>query len=187
MNTDSVKTLYKKSPVGFIATAVAIVLFAAYFYRHGALSEMQAHVEQRTADGQRQAANINFANQLDLQLQAIETANSTVSSRLINPNDLANNLQYFYKLESEAGVKLLNTPRPASETVKSVKGVYVPVQYAVSVQGSYKQVLTFLRKMEQGVYYCRVKGAVCSEAQKTNESAQAEVVLSLTVELLGRA
>lgn len=187
MNTDSIKVLYKKSPVAFVASAVAIVLFGAYFYRHGALAEMQAQVEQRMADGQRQATNVNFANLLDSQLQAIEVANTNVASRLINPNDLANNLQYFYKLESEAGVKLLNTPRPTAEKIKTGKGLYVPVQYAVSVQGSYKQVLTFLRKMEQGVYYCRVKGAVCSEAQKTNESAQAEVVLSLTVELLGRA
>jgi Tfp pilus assembly protein PilO len=187
MNTDSIKALYKKYPVGVIASAVAVVILGLFFYRHAALAEMQTQVEQRTSDGQRQATNSNYASSLDAQLQSMEVANTTVASRLINPNDLANNLQYFYKLETEAGVKLLNTPRPASEGIKTSKGLYVPVQYAVSVQGSYSQVLTFLRKLEQGVYYCRVKGAVCSQAQQANEKAPAEVVLSLTVELLGRA
>jgi len=186
MNTDSIKALFRKYPTGFIASSVAIVVLGLFFYRHEALAEMQAEVEQSTSDGQRQATNVNYASMLDPQLQAMEVANTNVASRLINPNDLANNLQYFYKLESEAGVKLLNTPQPASQNIKAAKGLYVPVQYTVSVQGSYSQVLTFLRKLEQGVYYCRVKSAVCSQAQQANEKAPAEVVLSLTVELLGR-
>ena len=189
MNTEAIKALYKKHPVGAAASAVAIIVIGLFLYRHAALAEMQTQLDQKMTDGQRLATNINYATLLENQLQAMEAANSSVGSRLINSNDLANNLQYFYKLETEAGVKLLNTPRPAAEVGKAggAKGIYIPVQYAVSVQGSYKQVLTFLRKLEQGVYYCRVKNAVCSQAQQTKESASEEVVLSLTVELLGRS
>jgi Tfp pilus assembly protein PilO len=186
MNTESIKALYKKYPVGIIASAVAIIVLGLLFYRHAALAEMQAQRDQKVLDRDRQFENKTHASLLEAQLQAMESANATIRTRLINPNDLANNLQYFYKLETEAGVKLLNTPRPASENLKASKGLYVPVQYAVSVQGSYRQVLTFLRKLEQGIYYCRVKSAVCSQAQQTNENAPAEVVLSLNVELLGR-
>lgn len=187
MNTESIKAFYKKYPVGVIASTIALIVLGLLFYRNAALAEMQAEVDQRAADGQRQTTNISYASLLDAQLQAMEVANTNVASRLINPNDLANNLQYFYKLESEAGVKLLNTPGPASGGGKASKGLYVPVRYTVSVQGGYAQVLTFLRKLEQGVYYCRVKNATCSQAQQSDEMGSGEIVLSLTVELLGRA
>jgi hypothetical protein len=189
MNTDSIKTVYKKHPIGVIASTIALISVSLFVYRYSALADIQAQLDQKILDGQRLATNITYAALLDSQLQALEVANISVGSRLINPNDLANNLQYFYKLETEAGVKLLNTPRPAADVAKAggAKGAYIPVQYAVSVQGSYRQVLTFLRKLEQGVYYCRVKNAVCSQAQQANESASAEVVLSITVELLGHS
>jgi len=191
MNLAIIKTTFKKHPVGSVATIVAVAVIAAWFYRHSIMSDMQLDFEGKNNEAERLAANVSYSAQLEEQLHALEEANRVISGRLVNPQDLAINLQYFYKLEAETGVKLLDT-RPANlpsgKANASIKGGYKPVQYAVSLQGSYTRVLTFLRRLEQGNCYCRVVSAACSQASGGQGKLESDdVTLSLTVEILGKA
>jgi hypothetical protein len=157
------------------------------YVRHLAMSEQQELFDAKAAEGQKLATNVAYSSQLDEHVRALEDANKLISGRLVNPQDLAINLQYFYKLEAETGVKLLDT-RPAgsvSSKPSAIKGAYTPVPYVISLQAGYARALTFLRKLEQGNYYCRVINASCAQAGQ--EKASDEVILTLTVELLGRS
>ena len=191
MDLGTIKITAKKYPLGTVAAAVLLVMTAVYFLRSSNMADMKAALEENTQEAQRHVTNISYAARLEDHLQALENANRVISGRLVNPQDLAVNLQYFYKLEAETGVKLIDT-RPASNASRApIKGGYKPVQYAVSLQGSYAHVLTFLRRLEQGNYYCSVVSANCNPAQEESGSdkktAAPEVVLSLTVEILGKA
>lgn len=197
MNLGIIKNTAKKYPLGTVAAAVLIVMAGVLFLRRSNMTDMKVALESNTEEAQRHITNISYAVQLEDHLHALENANKIISGRLVNPQDLAVNLQYFYKLEAETGVKLLDT-RPASASQSSgkpavvMKGGYKPVQYAVSLQGSYTRVLTFLRRLEQGSYYCRVVTATCNLGQEEStgadkKAAASEIVLSLTVEILGKA
>jgi hypothetical protein len=194
MDIGIIKTTAKKYPLGTTSAAVLIVMLAALFIRRSSMAEMKASLEGNAAEAQRHITNISYSIQLEEHLHALENANRVIASRLVNPEDLALNLEYFYKLERETGVKLLDT-RPAAASPGSaraavaMKGGYKPVQYAVSLQGSYARVLTFLRRLEQGSYYCRVVTANCNLAQEeaSGKKGASEIVLSLTVEILGKA
>lgn len=197
MDLGIIKTTAKKYPLGTAAAAVLIVMLGVLFMRRSAMADMKATLERNTDESQRHLANISNSSQLAEHLQALENANQVIAGRLVDPQNLAINLEYFYKLERETGVKLLDT-RPASAAsaigrgAATIKGGYKPVQYAVSLQGSYTRVLTFLRRLEQGNYYCRVVTANCNPAQEDTSAANAdkkaaEVILSLTVEILGKA
>lgn len=196
MDFATIKTSAKKYPLGTAAIAVLVVMSAALFFRSSTMTDTKAALEQNTSEAQRHLSNISYSAQLEEQFQALENANRTIASRLVNPQDLAINLEYFYKLERETGVKLLDTrpaspsPGPASRA-PVMKSGYKPVQYAVSLQGSYSQVLTFLRRLEQGTYYCRVVTASCNLAQEDSsaekKTASSQIVLALTVEILGKA
>jgi hypothetical protein len=191
MNIEAIKVFLKKHPAGAAAIITTLIMCGAIYVRHLSMSEQQAAFDVKSAEGQRLSANISHSNQLDEHVRALEEANKTIAGRLVNPQDLAINLQYFYKLEADTGVKLLDTRPTAASTTKlsTAKGAYVPVQYAVSLQASYVRALTFLRRLEQGNYYCRVVSASCSLAGQSGgpDKAADEIVLTLTVDLLGRS
>jgi len=189
MNFAALKSYIKKYPVGTGAVVVAVIMLGAFIFRYLEYSEMQSSFATTVAEGQRLAANVSHAAQLDEQLHELEAANTTITERLVNPSDLAINLQYFYKLEADTGVKLLDThPVDARAGAKvSAKGAYTPVQYAVSLQGSYARTLVFLRRLEHGVFFSRVISGSCSQSQSEQDKGGGDTVMSLTVELLGRS
>jgi len=187
MNFGTIKSYIQKYPVGTGAVIVSIVMLGALSVRHLALAELQTVYDNAAAEGQRLDANVTHAGQLDEQLKALEEANKSISERLVNPSDLAMNLQHFYKLEADTGVKLLDTHPVDIRGAKSTgKGVYAPVQYAVTLQGGYMRTLTFLRRLEHGVFFSRIISGSCSQAQSAQDKEGSDTTMSLTVELLGR-
>jgi len=189
MNFGEAKSYIKKYPVGTSAAALALLMTGALVMRHLELADAQAIYDDAAAEGQKLTVTISHAGQLDEQLKELEEANKAISARLVNPPDLAINLQYFYKLEADTGVKLLDThPVDVRGSAKSAtKGSYTPVQYAITLHGGYIQTLTFLRKLEHGVFFCRVIGGSCAQAQSEQEKGGGDTTMSLTVELLGRS
>ena len=194
MDVSVLKIGFKKYPVGTVSAVIFLLVTGGVMFRNSSRSRIQEELEQNNAQARRIEANIACSAQLEEQLNAMEKANALISSRLVNPQDLAVNLQYFYKLETETGIKLIDA-RPAASLTPTrppaMNGGYRPVQYTVSLQGSYLRVLTFLRKLEQGACYCRIATATCSLAHEEvvdkKDRDVAQVVLSLTVEILGKA
>jgi len=189
MNFGAIKSYIKKYPVGTGAAILAIVMLAALVFRHFELAELQLAYDNAAAEGQKLATNIAHAGQLEEQLNALEEANKSIAERLVNPLDLAINLQYFYKLEADTGVKLQDThPVDLKGAVKAApKGLYTPVQYVVTLQGGYVRTLTFLRRLEHGAFFCRVISGSCGQAQSEQDKGSGDTTMSLTVELLGRS
>jgi len=188
MNLAALKTYIKKYPVGTCAGLLALVMASALIVRHFDFAETQSAFDGSAAEGQKLESNITYGSQLEEQLKTVEEANRTIAGRLVNPSDLAINLQYFYKLEAETGVKLVDThPIDSRAPAKTAaKGLYTSVQYAVTLQGSYVRTLTFLRKLEHGAFFCRIISGNCAQAQ-TEQGKGGETSMSLTVELLGRS
>jgi hypothetical protein len=77
---------------------------------------------------------------------------------MIRVGQLAENLQYFYRLESETGTKLTD-PRQNAWTPpakNAAKTNFTIVNFNLTAQGDYGQILDLLRKLEDGEHYCRV-------------------------------
>jgi hypothetical protein len=188
---NAIKSIFSKYPVASGTVCLLCVLAVAFILRHGKASDLQATLASKTDEARRQSLNIARHAQLDEQLTTLEEANREIGSRLVNPQDLATNLQYFYKLEAETGVKLLDTHPAGSNSGKQqpFKAGYRTVQYGMTLEGSFNQVLVFLRRLEQGTIYCRIISAECAAKQEepTEKKDQGTVNLSLTIEILGKA
>jgi hypothetical protein len=109
-----------------------------------------------------------------------------VAARLVKPADVAVNLQYFLKMEADSGVKLsFKSPPPT----RALKGSYIAVPYSLDVQGTFKQAMTFVRKLETGDRFCRVLRATLRRdtGENTNSTKSTDLIrVSLTIELLGQ-
>lgn len=109
-------------------------------------------------------------------------------SRLVRAGQLANNLQFFYRLEADTGVKLLDVrqqgipaPRPGER-----RGAYVPVPFAVSIQGSHAQIHDFLRRVEAGPHFVRFSQITIAKISGGVEVvAVGGLTVAINLELLG--
>lgn len=158
ISNEQLLALIKRNPVVTGALLLCVLLIAAIYFRLDAMPAATEELEAKSAEGRRLAENIKNSTQLPEQLAEVTAANREIDARLVRAGQLASNLQYFYRLESDTGTKLLDlrqgtVGRPAAGANK------IPVGFNVSVQGTYLQVFDFLRRLESGTHYCRIQTA----------------------------
>ncbi|PTX91734.1 hypothetical protein [Opitutus sp. ER46] len=178
MTSEDLVSTFKKHPVTLICGVLSLGLAIGIYVRAGDIPAANQRLDEKTAEARRCALNITNGAQLKEQLDAMIAANQAVEARLIRASDLGINQQFFYKLESESGVKLTDLRQGR---LGAVKGSYGPVTFTVSLDGSYPQVLAFVQALESRAHYCRIL-----TASLVGSRAGAGVSLSLNLELLGR-
>lgn len=172
--------LAKKNPVIAVCGLLSLALAVTIYFRSSAIEEANQELDAKSAEARRYELNINNANQLKEHYEALVAANTEIQSRLIHVDDIGINQQYFYKLESDNGVKLVELNQ-GSRTPKAAPGAhFVPVTFTVAVQGDFPQVITFLRALESGSHFYRATAVSCS-AGRTGPTA-----LNITLELLAQ-
>jgi Tfp pilus assembly protein PilO len=171
----------KKNPVSVICSVLALALAGFAYFRLGGAAALQTELDEKSAEAAKLSLNLKNAAQLKEQLEALITAQKQIEARMIRANELTTNLQYFYKLESDTGVKLLPGSLRQSAGSKKDAKAYQATAFSLSIQGDYRQILTFLRQLESGPRYCRVLSASCNSAPERGPM----LVLSLNLEFLG--
>ncbi len=193
MTTPELAAVLKKNPFSTVCAVVALVVAGASYYRSSTVPELEGQLEERSADGQRHSLNLKNAVQLPEQVAALEAAGAAIEPRLVKASRLATNLQYFYKLEADTGVKLLElrqNPARAPQGKNAPKTLFTGVNFSVSVQGDYVAVVDFLRRLDHGTHFARVLTASLSgitvETGNNIDARTGQVRASLTLELLGQ-
>jgi len=186
MTTADLVALLKKHPIGFGCALVAIVCGVVLYLRSENIAADQAELEARSAESAKMAANIRNSANLAEQLVEIQGYTKELEGRLLKASQLAVNLQYFYKLETENEVKLVDVRQ--GSLPKSTTTAYQGIPFTVSVQGSYAQVMNFLGRLQNGRHFCRINLANFSKVAGANSSAGGgpKVTLSLSLDLLGQ-
>ncbi len=158
ISNEQVVALFKKNPVVSVAVILCLAMAGALYYRSDEIAIASKQLEEKTAEGKRLAANIKNSAQLPEQLARVTAASKEANSRLVRVGQLADNLQYFYKLEAETGVKFLDL-RQTTDPGRAAKSGKIPVSFTLTVQGNYPLLFEFLRRLESGSHYCRVRSA----------------------------
>ncbi|MDF3057210.1 MAG: hypothetical protein K0R17_1425 [Rariglobus sp.] len=167
----------KKYPLLVCSAVIALVLLLALYLRSDLLPAQRAELDKYSMEGRRHRRNIANAAQLQDQLNFLIQANNAVKDRALVAGGLAQNLQYFYRLEAEVGIKYLDL-RPGARSAAIKGSSYVPLNYIVTIQGDFIQVITFLRHLERGAYFCRINSAVASNSGSV-------ATINLNLDLLG--
>ncbi|MBC7369531.1 MAG: hypothetical protein H7343_22410 [Undibacterium sp.] len=184
MTNEQLFALIKKNPLSVGCGVLALLIGVVISVRIDSVPERAKLLEQKIAEGERLNANVNNAAQLPEQLAALTEARIEIEKRLVRGADLAQNLQYFYRLEADTGVKLINLRQNSSGVTKpGANGPLAGVGFTVSFQGSYFTVMEFLRRLESGTHYSRftVVNLVFAGANRNGP-----LVMSVSLELLGQ-
>lgn len=179
--------LGRKNPIGISCGVVFLLLVGVAYSRLDSVDEAQQQLDAKSAEADRLANNIKHAAQLKEQLDTVtKAARELHENRLVRASELATNLQYFYKLEADTGVKLLELRQNLATKPKS--GTFTPIPFSVGVQGDYQHLIEFLRRLENGSHFCRINSATLasSVASGSDDPASASLLtINLQIELLG--
>jgi hypothetical protein len=188
-NTSTIVFIFKKHPLGFSAFGLALLLFIGTSVRSGSKEDFLLQVEEVTAKGQKLKNNLKYAAELDQQLTAISGASIEVTDRAIITAALATNLQYFYRIESDLGIEYTDL-RQGVPPAPVGGASFLSVPYNVSVQGTYTQLLEFIRRLETGVHFVRFKSTSLSPGRNVGESTpdptNPVLALAISIDILGK-
>lgn len=181
LQTKDILNACKRRPLLCVCIALGLALLLVFYFRKDALGANQTALEERSKLLRKLKANATYAAHLDQHIKSLREINQAIGAQAMREGELAINQQLFLRLESETGVKLIDlrpqgTPAPA----KGAKaGGYVPMAFSLTIEGEYRQLIVFLKRLEQGPTLGRIVSA------STGSSENAVLSISLNVELLG--
>jgi Tfp pilus assembly protein PilO len=175
--------LLKKHPIGVGCLLLSLACGVVLYVRSGDLEGSQTELDARSAEAAKMTANIRNSSNLAEQVEEVQSLTKEMEARLMKASQLAVNLQYFYKLETENEVKLVDVRQ--NPLPKNAKTIYQGIPFTVSVQGTYPQVMNFLGKLQTGRHFCRINTANITKAAGAVGSSPT-INLSLGLELLGQ-
>jgi len=191
----------KKNPLIVACASVALLIGIGMYLRGGLGEKISAELEEKSLKGQRMTNNLKFSVRLDEQLAQMEGSREEMESRLVDVGQLAENLRYFYALESSTGTKLSDLRQMAGvpsfdAKKKAGKPAYKPIGYAISLTGNYEEVVSFLQQLEAGKHFSRIITASMLPAAVDSWSYGGEerqskgrlnmLTVTLSLELLGQ-
>ncbi|HEY4990422.1 MAG TPA: hypothetical protein VII09_11475 [Opitutaceae bacterium] len=184
MTNEETVAFLRKNLISVSCAVISIAIGFVLYYRVDLLPEAEKVLGERAKQGELLAANIEDSAQLAEQHAALVKANNAIADRMIHVGQLAENLQYFYRLESDTGVKLLD-PRqtPWSPPAKTAARTnFTSVGFTLTAQGDYPQLVDLLRKLENGEHYCRV---IACNFRPASEFRGGQLQMRLSIDLMG--
>jgi hypothetical protein len=180
--------LIKKQPIAAVCALVCVLCGVAFYFRMDAIDEARVAFEAKEKESRAIAQNARHTNGLAEQVAEAQAAGTVIESRLLRVGDLANNLQVFYRLENDTGVKLVDArqnPMPPSRP-GAPKTLYVPVSFSVTLHGTYPQIWSFLRRLETGPHFARFDRMAIGKLEVGAKDAVPDLMSAVfTVEFLG--
>ena len=180
IETKDIVAAFKRRPVLFVCGAVMLGLAMATYFRLGAGDELRTKLEEREKVLTRLTNNAKFSAQLDAQLETLRKANAKISDGALRVSELARNQQFFFRIEADTGVKLLDLRQltPAAPP-KGAAPTYVAIPFSLTIKGDYEQIVQFLQRLDREPTLARVTGGAIARP------AEGSQTLSFSVELLG--
>ncbi|MDD2764537.1 MAG: hypothetical protein PHE83_11240 [Opitutaceae bacterium] len=188
LTTQDLTAYLKKHPIAVGCGVLSVVLLAGLYIRSSKQGELAAQLKEKETQGQKILADIRNGTNLAEQFEALAASIKELESRLVRSSERARNQQYFYRIESDTGVKEISL-QPASSSPgpqRAPKTRYTGVGYSVSVMGDYRQILDFVGRLESGQHFYRlISSSVTRQGQRGSPESAPTITLTLNLELLG--
>ena len=182
LSIGEINSRLQRHPFSVVCGGLALLstMAAVYFWNEvGDLDELRA---AREADGAAALEKMVSGPPLRQELAAVREATLRIEDNLVIEDNLAENLWYFYKLEDQTKVKLLDIHQLNTITPES-GALYRRVPYSLTIAGTYAQTASFLRALETGSHLANI---TFFSFKRHEAEGPGVVTLDLNLELLGK-
>ena len=174
---------FRRYPIPAISGAIVVLCLLAYYFRIDLISDLDA----------RQSEVLDQRNQVDLNLVAggnlaehmaeMRDRFAALQERVVQPSELATNLNYFYQVESATGVGLGDLKQNAPSDRPAPKSELSGIGYSLTMSGQFKQIVAAFNELENGTRLYRLRNFNLERSREASSGAALQ--LSLNLDLLG--
>lgn len=189
MNTDVIFGALRQHRLAVVFGVVAFAFLILLVIRLPRGSEIERELESERIAVRRIQQNLAAGADLDRHLEILREQVEEINARLMERREVAVNYDYFYRMEEASGVRIQNIEQRAGSVgaaaaVPSVD-LFDVIGYSLSVQGTFANIVGFIRSLESGRHFIRIQSVNLGSAAQTGTGA-GRLNAQIELNVLGR-
>jgi Tfp pilus assembly protein PilO len=171
----------RRNPLSVLCASICIVCGCICVYIHSNMDWLELEHKQVTQESDLAVASLISGPSVRQELAASREVTRRIEDNLVVEDNLAENLWYFYKIEQQTKVHILEM-RPLNSLVSDSKSLFRRIPFSIRASGTYEQTAAFLYAIETGPRLAYIT----SVNYRRNEPGSLSVILDVNLELLGK-
>lgn len=194
MNLNAIIAWIRQYPVVFAFGMLSLILLVVILFRRPLVQELEQRNVRMDTEWTQMRTNVERSANLADDVDRISRYAEEVQSRLISVESVAINLDYFYRIERQLGVRILrdNQQMQVAET-GARRPAHIPelrdfelVPFQITLQGSFAATMSFLQGIERGTSIVRVDSISISRDEGPAATQGRDTVTTrLEIQVLG--
>ena len=169
----------RRYPIMVISLTLFAVLSVANYFLWQRQQVLTTQHEEVRRNGEAMLLALNGYSRINAQLATVQEALAQIERNLVVEGDLAENLGYFYQMETRSHVRLSQLNQLSSQPIAE-GNPFKSVPFSLRVTGTFPQMMGFLRELETGPRLLRIKTYNFTRSDPKSNA----LALDLTVEML---
>jgi Tfp pilus assembly protein PilO len=169
----------RRYPLVTVCLVLIVLLGAGNYFLRQSQEALSATHDTVRRNGEDMLLSLSGLSRVSAEYASVKEATDFIDANLIREGDLAENLGYFYQLETLSRVRLTQLSQLSSQPA-AADAAFIAIPFSVRASGSYRQVLRFIHELESGPRVCRVT------TYSFSGGADDRVQVDLSLEMLGR-
>jgi hypothetical protein len=188
---DQIKKV-RQYPVVTVFGVISLILVIAILIRNPQVSSLRETNEQREREWATIRTNHERSADLEIEVEKLRSFSEEVNRRLISADTIANNYDYFYRIERQTGVRIVNIQQLPVAAARRPQ--YLPelndydlVPFNLTFQGGFDVTMTFLQGIERGFHLIRIESISINRDEGPGITAsQRTITTRIEMNILGR-
>lgn len=162
MNLSGIGKSMRQYPVLFVCGGVVLLLLVLLFMRGPKVNQYDAALAELDVKWRNIQTNLERSTQLEQEIEAIESGLERIRGRLMSVEDVAVNYEFFYGLERDSSVTLVQFSQDKASDGealpigrKSLRHFSV-IPFDLQMRGTLPQLLVFVESLERQDYIVRI-------------------------------
>lgn len=171
----------RRHPLSVLCACVCVACAVISWFIYGNLKWLELYHKQLNQDADLAVSTLISGPAIRQELAASRDVTRRIEDNLVVPDNLAENLWYFYKIEQQSKAHLIDL-RPLNAITSDSKALYKRIPFTIRVSGTYEQAGAFLYLTETGP---RLSDVTAVSLKRKDPGSQT-LILDMNVELLGK-
>jgi len=171
----------RRNPIMVAIVAVILVMGSTSYYLWDRQHDLTSEHDKVKRSGEGMLQSLTSHARITAELATVKQALSFIDKNLVVEADLAENLGYFYQIETASRMRFTQLSQLSSQP-QPADAPYKAVPFSLRASGTYRQILRLLRELETGPRQLRIRTYTFSAADGDADL----VTMELNVELLAR-
>lgn len=178
MNLSAIGKIIREYPLLLVCGVLVILFGVLVIIRGPKVNEQEKQLEELETEWGRMQTNQERSRELEEHVALLEEQLDKLEGRLLDPEEVAQNHEFFYRLEEGTGVSLRDFQQagPTSGEELEMEGTgmkhFRVLRYALTATGPFARILHFLEALEGSGPVVRIEGM---QLRRAEEATSAEM------------